>query len=139
MIKKKNIRQIIPIIVMLIVVFILNNNEVKDSNKQQKNLESLYKSKAYGILITIEAQVEKVLKDDTVGDRHQKMILRVGKNTVLLAHNIDVATRVPIKENDTIIVKGEYEWNQKGGVIHWTHKKNNNSYGWIMHKNKKYQ
>jgi hypothetical protein len=58
--------------------------------------------------------------------------------TVLLAHNIDVADRVPVKKNDTSTVNGQYEWNDKGGVVHWTHKKDNNPYGWVMSNNKKY-
>lgn len=76
-----------------------------------------------------DAQVEgsgkvvKVLPDDTEGDRHQRFILEVAPGqTVLVAHNIDIAPRVEaLMEGDEVFFKGYYIWNDKGGVVHWTH------------------
>ncbi len=58
-----------------------------------------------------------------------------------MAHNIDLAPRVPVKRGDIIAFCGEYEWNEKGGVIHWTHRcpRNRHFHGWIRHKNKYYE
>ena len=39
----------------------------------------------------------------------------------MIAHNIDVAPRIPLTINDPTSVKGEYVWNAQGGLIHWTH------------------
>lgn len=132
---KKKLSQIVSAIIIIIVAFFVKENNISNSDL----LENLYKSKASGELITFEAVVENILSDDNEGSRHQRLILRSNNRTVLLAHNIDVAPRVPVKKNDTVIVKGEYEWNQKGGVVHWTHKKNNTPYGWVQLNNKKYQ
>ena len=67
-------------------------------------------------------KVVKVLPDDRKGDRHQRFLLRLGSGqTLLVAHNIDLAPRVPLEAGDRIDFRGEYEWNDRGGVLHWTH------------------
>ncbi len=76
----------------------------------------------------IQGKVHRILSDDLVGLRHQRFIVDVLKGsregkTILVAHNIDVAPRVPDLEiGEFITVKGDYEWNELGGLIHWTHK-----------------
>lgn len=63
-----------------------------------------------------------MLPDDNDGDRHQRAIIVLSnKRTILIAHNIDLAPRVPWREGDTIEFYGEYEWSEEGGVMHWTH------------------
>lgn len=92
--------------------------------------------------VTLSGKVIKVLKDDREGDMHQRFLLEIAPNTTLLiAHNIDVATRVPLKQGDTLSLKGEYVWNDKGGVLHWTHHdpKNRNQGGWIDYQGVRYQ
>ncbi|MBN1603700.1 MAG: DUF3465 domain-containing protein [Chitinispirillaceae bacterium] len=68
--------------------------------------------------------ITRILPDDTVGDRHQRMIVRLGNNqTLLIAHNIDLAFRVPNPATGKKLrFCGEYAWNDEGGVVHWTHK-----------------
>jgi len=67
--------------------------------------------------------VVKILPDDTEGINHQRFIIRLNSGqTLLIAHNIDIAPRIsPLNTGDLISFNGEYEWNNKGGVIHWTH------------------
>jgi hypothetical protein len=81
--------------------------------------------------------VIRILPDDTDGDRHQRFILRLASGqTLLVAHNIDLAPRVaPLSEGDTVEYKGEYAWNEKGGVVHWTHHdpSGNHPAGWLKH------
>lgn len=64
------------------------------------------------------------------------------KQTLLVSHNIDLAARIDtLSVNDSIEFFGEYEWNEKGGVIHWTHHDPEEIHadGWIMHNNVIYQ
>ena len=69
-----------------------------------------------------EFEVVKILSDDLEGSRHQRfLVARNGLPTLLVAHNIDLAPRAPIKERQSVVIRGRYEWNEKGGVIHWTH------------------
>jgi hypothetical protein len=60
---------------------------------------------------------------------------------VLIAHNIDLAKRVPISPGDSVTVHGEYEYNEKGGVIHWTHHdpEDRHSGGWIRFHDREYR
>lgn len=85
----------------------------------------------------------RILPDDNDGSRHQRFILRLDfGQTVLIAHNIDLAPRLSsIREGDTVAFNGEYEWNPKGGVIHWTHRDPNGRHatGWLKHKGRTYQ
>jgi hypothetical protein len=93
-------------------------------------------------MVTLHAVVKKNLPDDNVGSRHQKMILELpSRHTVLLAHNIDLAKRVPARQGDTIRVKGEYEYSEQGGVLHWTHldPAGRHEGGWIEHDGQRYQ
>lgn len=87
--------------------------------------------------------VSRILPDDTEGDRHQKFIVTLNSGqTLLIAHNIDLAGRIDaLQEGDRIAFNGEYEWNAKGGVIHWTHHdpQGHHAAGWLKHKGHIYQ
>jgi hypothetical protein len=60
---------------------------------------------------------------DNQGSRHQRFILKLNSSqTLLIAYNIDLAPKIKnLKVGDHVNFYGEYEWNSKGGVIHWTH------------------
>jgi hypothetical protein len=87
-------------------------------------------------------QVAKILADDDSGSRHQRFIVRLASGqTVLVAHNIDLASRVaPLNNGDLVEFFGEYEWNAKGGTIHWTHRDPQHRHvdGWIKHNGRTY-
>lgn len=72
--------------------------------------------------VEVEGRVQRLLADDLTGSRHQRFILRLdGGHTLLVSHNIDLAQRIPLRADDRVRVRGRYEWNERGGVIHWTH------------------
>ncbi|MEZ5537979.1 MAG: DUF3465 domain-containing protein [Thiolinea sp.] len=91
---------------------------------------------------TVQGEVVKNLKDDTKGSRHQKFLIRISPDiTLLVAHNIDLAPRVPVSEGDRVTLHGEYAWNNRGGVMHWTHHdpKGRREGGWIEANGKRYE
>jgi len=91
---------------------------------------------------TVEGEVVKVLPDDDDGDRHQKFLVELGGgHTLLIAHNIDIAPRVPVEEGDRVKLRGEYEYKDKGGVMHWTHHDpgGRKPGGWIELGGKRYE
>ena len=151
----KQIKKLIIIVLIVAISFFIsleNNNSDKttnetitignDNSKLKSKLKKIIEAKQSGKIITINAQVIKVLPDDIQGDKHQRLILKVLNSniTLLLAHNIDIAPRVPVIKNDIILIHGQYEWNEKGGIIHWTHRDVNNKHpnGWVEYKNKRY-
>lgn len=86
--------------------------------------------------------VQRVLSDDSEGSRHQRFIVRLpNDHTVLIAHNIDLAQRVPLSMGDAVSFYGEYEWNERGGVVHWTHHdpRGRRDGGWIRHEGTTYR
>ncbi|PID76586.1 MAG: hypothetical protein CSB24_05840 [Deltaproteobacteria bacterium] len=95
-----------------------------------------------GVMLSGSGEIIKVLPDDNSGIRHQKFIVRTGgRQTVLIAHNIDLAPRVKIKIGDEISFRGEYEWNARGGLVHWTHHdpQGRHPEGWLKVKGEYYK
>ena len=96
-----------------------------------------------GIQVNGTGTVTRILSDDNDGDRHQRFIVTlVSGQTLLIAHNIDVAPRVAsLIEGDSVEFSGIYEWNDEGGVVHWTHHdpEGQHEAGWIKHDGMLYQ
>ncbi|EEY50115.1 DUF3465 domain-containing protein [Vibrio cholerae] len=106
-------------------------------------LQQAYQSQQSDLQVQGFGQVAKVLPDDNYGSRHQKFILKLNSGqTLLVAHNIDLAPRIPnLKVGDIVEFYGEYEWNKKSGVLHWTHKdpQNRHAHGWLKHNGQVYE
>ncbi|MDH3337277.1 MAG: DUF3465 domain-containing protein [Gammaproteobacteria bacterium] len=88
-------------------------------------------------------KVTRILSDDNDGSRHQRFILQLSSGqTVLIAHNIDLAPRISSLSNgDLVSFYGEFESNPQGGVIHWTHHDPQGRHvaGWLEHDGRRYQ
>ena len=88
-------------------------------------------------------EVIRILPDDNQGSRHQRFILRMPDGrTLLVAHNIDLAPRIPgLARGDTVEFYGVFETNDRGGVIHWTHHDpaGRHTPGWLRHDGRTYQ
>ncbi len=102
-----------------------------------------FRDHAHYLQVQGSGTVVKVLPDDTEGGRHQRFILRLASGqTLLVAHNIDIAPRVEgLKAGDTVVFSGVYEWNAEGGTIHWTHHdpEGGHAPGWLRHGGTTYQ
>ncbi|MFT4562024.1 MAG: hypothetical protein ACI9BW_001767 [Gammaproteobacteria bacterium] len=87
--------------------------------------------------------VEKLLSDDNEGSRHQRFIVKLSDGrTLLIAHNIDLAPRIDrLKRGDQVQFRGQYETNERGGVVHWTHAdpRGDHPAGWLEHEGRRYQ
>lgn len=82
-----------------------------------------YQKNDTGTWIEATGVVVRLIPDDNDGARHQRLILDLRNGqSVLIAHNIDLAARVPLGIGDRIRFRGVYEWNALGGLVHWTHR-----------------
>lgn len=119
-------------------------NTLQGSSAVEQNgtriIEHAFKSKLSNIQVEGAGRVIAILPDDNEGSRHQKFILELENGqTILVAHNIDLASRLSnLKKGDRVEFFGEYEYSQKGGVIHWTHHDPRKKHpdGWLKHAGK---
>ncbi|MDQ7012790.1 MAG: DUF3465 domain-containing protein [Planctomycetota bacterium] len=119
-----------------------NNTSAGAEADGAKMVERLFAEERSGVMVTVEAEVVHVLPDDNDGSRHQRFLIELSpERTLLVAHNIDLAERVPLDKGDTILLHGQYEWSEKGGVLHWTHHDpgNRREGGWIEHEGVRYE
>jgi hypothetical protein len=55
---------------------------------------------------------------------HEGFLLKLSGDCDLLVRvetNVDITGPVPLRAGETVTVKGEYEFEPTGGVVHWTH------------------
>jgi hypothetical protein len=66
--------------------------------------------------------VVEILPDDVHGRRHQKWVVALAdQRRVQVVFNSDFGPRVPVQLGQMQDVAGEYIWNSRGGILHWTH------------------
>jgi hypothetical protein len=147
LINKKNI-------LILVVVAVLTYAYIQEqgisipgfslwTQSTDNTLQDAYNNRQNGLQVYGEGIVTEILSDDLQGARHQRFIVRLSSGqTLLVAHNIDVAPRINrLRTGYTVAFYGEYEWNSKGGVIHWTHHDPDGRHvdGWLKHDGKTYR
>ena len=158
-------RRFLPVIVILTVVYLVADrwgglgtsqpNEIEvegsretqlvvdDTSRSGDRVARAFRARESDVLVGGRGEVVRVLADDNDGSRHQRFILRLSSGqTLLVAHNIDLAPRLAgLKAGDEVEFFGEYEWNEQGGVLHWTHKdpRGNHPAGWLRYRGETYQ
>jgi hypothetical protein len=117
-----------------------------DSSSQQAHenqISRAFREQATDRWVSGKGEVIKILPDDLDGSRHQRFILRLASgHTLLIAHNIDLAPRVDrLDRGESIEFTGIYEWNERGGVVHWTHHdpQGRDQGGWLEYQGKRYR
>lgn len=118
-------------------------SESASSTANNGAIQNAYTNKQSDVQVKGEGTVMKVLSDDLDGSRHQRFLLKLNSShTLLISHNIDLAPRIDhLRAGDAVEFFGVYEWNSKGGVVHWTHHDPGDRHvaGWIKHQGRTYQ
>lgn len=145
---KKTVLTLAIAIAVAIYGYVENSSNSTAAVTQQREtsdqmLHNAYKNRQSDIQAKGSGVVIRILSDDTRGSRHQRFILRLSSGQkLLITHNIDLAPRVTsLQKGDTVEFNGEYEYNTKGGVLHWTHRDPNRRHedGWLRHRGRIYQ
>jgi hypothetical protein len=106
-------------------------------------LARAYEERLGDLQISGSGVVVRVLSDDTRGSRHQRFIVELASGQqLLIVHNIDLAPRIAgLSPGDRLEFNGEYEWNSRGGLIHWTHHDPAGRHpdGWLRHRGRVYE
>lgn len=118
-------------------------SETQSTTDDSEKIQQAFQQQQSNVQVQASGRVKAVLADDNDGSRHQKFILELSNGlTVLVAHNIDLAPRIEnLKKGDVVEFYGDYEYNPKGGVIHWTHHDPQQRHiaGWLKYQGKTYQ
>ncbi len=120
-----------------------NSGRSADTSSVDQTLLDAFNAQQSDLQVQGEGSVARILADDNDGSRHQRFLLETSLGqTILVAHNIDLAPRISdLRKGDNVSFYGEYEWNARGGVIHWTHHdpQNRHPHGWLKHNDRTYQ
>jgi len=129
-------------LLFLFVIAVLVYGLIQERVTSVSAIQDAYNNRQSAVQVQGQGTVTVILPDDIDGSRHQRFILKLDTGqTLLIAHNIDLAPRVTqLDKGDTVEFFGEYEWNTKGGVVHWTHHDPNGSHigGWLKHRGRTY-
>ena len=139
--------RILPLLIVLglfVYQYYVPDNQPADADITAADnvVQQAYAARRSGQWLETSGHVGRVLRDDNEGARHQKFILELNDgHTVMVAHNIDLAERIPVGKWMALAVRGRYEWNERGGVIHWTHHDPDGRLqgGWILLNDVRYQ
>ncbi|MFW2365297.1 MAG: DUF3465 domain-containing protein [Desulforhopalus sp.] len=134
---------IIAILAALLIVTYLFTSDYDHHSSSSSQVIEAFNNRKSNVQVSGGGEVIKILRDDLKGSKHQRIIVKINSEfTVLIAHNIDLAPRLDgVSPGDYLAFFGEYEWNKKGGVIHWTHHdpKKRHPDGWLKFKGRVYQ
>jgi hypothetical protein len=86
---------------------------------------SLYSSGSSGVEVIGQGTVLAVLgTQNGPSGEHEGFLLKLNEQCDLLLRvetNVDITGPVPVQAGEIVTVKGQFEDDPSGGVIHWTH------------------
>lgn len=91
------------------------------------------------VWIVVTGRVARLLPDSFGQYEHQRFVVGCSSGqTILIENDVNVGQRVPVRVGDVVTVRGQYIWNDLGGLIHFTHGGAPGEPGWILYRGKVY-
>ncbi len=113
------------------------------ASESDRAIAEAFRTRRSNVQIEGTGTVTRVLPADNDGNPHQRFILELASGqTLLIAHNIELAPPIDgLRRGDVVRFFGEYEWNERGGLIHWTHHDPAGRHigGWLEHDGLRYE
>lgn len=109
-------------------------------------IPELFKNKLSDRIVQASGTIVKILPDDEDtsdgSEQHQKFLVELAdrdRTTIKICHNLKFG-RVPVREGNVVAFRGEYEYTDFGGTLHWTHHDPRGTHddGWIEYDGKRY-
>jgi len=145
-ITKKHYNYFALVIVLVITLWQWLQTQPENAQTNDEGFLSVQQARSQqlrDVYIQGSGEVIRLLADDLKGSRHQRILIEEQSgDTLLVVHNIDLAPRInSIKVGDSLSYQGEYIWNEKGGLVHWTHHdpRGQQIGGWLEHQGQRYE
>ncbi len=124
--KKLKPAMVVVVLAVLAITWWLEYRETKGTPQAQRPsagaIEKAFLAKRSKVWVEDEGEIVHLLPDDRIAPRHQLCLVELASgHTIKISHNVDLAPKVPWQKGDTLAFRGRFEWNAKGGVVHWTH------------------
>lgn len=87
-----------------------------------------YRAQRSNVEITTSGTVVKVLGVyNGPSGAHENFLVATSpatgcRLTLRVAHNVDIARRIPLAPGEAVTLHGEYIYDSRGGIMHWTHR-----------------
>lgn len=104
-----------------------------------RDVDTAFADRTSGRWLALSATVVRLLPDSYGRYEHQRFVVRCSDgHTILIVNDISVGERAPVRVGDLVGVRGQYIWNQQGGLLHFTHRGSGDASGWILLGNRLY-
>jgi hypothetical protein len=113
-----------------------------ESDGGAASIEAAMAARAEAQPVQVRGIVKRVLPDERETPRRQRFMIELAGGRMLqIAHDLELGTRVPVELGDEVELAGEYQWNNRGGLVHWTHRdpSGQRAGGWIRCKGSDYR
>ena len=100
-----------------------------------------WKDRNSNLVVEIEGRVILLLPELDTNGRQQRFLIDLESgHRLLVSHDLELSQNVPVEVSSHIRLKGEYDWSEGGGIIHWTHRDPSGARegGWIEHLGYRY-
>ncbi|MEE4293256.1 MAG: DUF3465 domain-containing protein [Xanthomonadales bacterium] len=104
-------------------------------------VERAYYEEQSGIMVEATGEVVRVLGEKKDDSSMQWFQMRTPSGQrLLVGHDHGLGERIPLNPQDTVTVRGQYEWSETGGTIRQTERDRSleRQHGWVEYDGRKY-